>query len=75
MIEREANVRIYSETLANLLGAKVANGKLVRVSAEGFYEVTLATQGGSYTTLLPIATTVIMAARPEPEVQAIEVER
>jgi len=75
MIEREANIRIYSETLANLLGAKVANGKLVRVANEGFYEVTLATQGGNYTTLLPIASTVIMAARPEPEVQTIEVER
>jgi len=75
MIEREANVRIYSETLANLLGAKVANGKLVRVSSDGFYEVTLATQGGSYTTLLPIASTVIMAARPEAENQTIEVER
>ena len=75
MIESEAAVRIYSETLANLLGAKVANGKLVRVSKEGFYEVTLTTQGGNYTTLLPIASTVIMAARPESEVPTLEVER
>jgi len=75
MIEREANVRIYSETLANLLGAKVANGKLVRVSSEGFYEVTLATQGGNYTTLLPIASTVIMVARPDVETETLEVER
>jgi hypothetical protein len=75
MIEREAAVRIYSETLANLLGAKVANGKLVRVSDDGYYEVTLVTQGGSYTTLLPIASTVIMAAQPEPEVPTLEVER
>jgi hypothetical protein len=75
MIEREAAVRIYSETLATLLGAKVANGKLVRVSKDGYYEVTLSTQGGSYTTLLPIASTVIMSAKPEPEVPAIEVER
>ena len=75
MIEREAAVRIYSETLANLLGAKVANGKLVRVSDDGYYEVTLITQGGSYTTLLPIASTVIMAAQPEPEVPALDVER
>jgi hypothetical protein len=76
MIEREAPIRIYSETLANLLGAKVANGKLVRVAKEGFYEVTLATQGGNYTTLLPIGSTVIMSARPEPEVPVMmEVER
>ena len=32
MIEREAPVRIYSEILANTLGAKVAKGKLVRVA-------------------------------------------
>jgi hypothetical protein len=75
MIESEAAVRIYSETLATLLGAKVANGKLVRVSKDGYYEVTLSTQGGSYTTLLPIASTVIMSAKPEPEVPVIEVER
>jgi len=75
MIESEAAIRIYSETLATLLGAKVANGKLIRVSKEGFFEVQLATQGGNYTTLLPIATTVIMAAKPEQEVETIEVER
>jgi hypothetical protein len=75
MIEPLAAVRIYSDTLATLLGAKVANGKLIRVSKEGFYEVTLTTQGGSYTTLLPIASTVIMAAQPEAQVETIEVER
>lgn len=75
MIESEAAIRIYSETLATLLGAKVANGKLVRVSKDGYYEVTLATQGGSYTTLLPIASTVIMAVQPESSAPGIEVER
>ena len=75
MIESQAAVRIYSDTLASLLGAKVANGKLIRVSKDGFYEVTLATQGGNYTTLLPIASTVLMAAQPEPQMQSIEVER
>ena len=76
MIESDAAIRIYSETLATLLGAKVANGKLVRVSKDGFYEVRLATQGGSYTTLLPIATTVLMAAKPEDSsIETIEVER
>ena len=40
MIEREATVKISSELLANLLGgAKVANGRLVRISDEGYYEV------------------------------------
>jgi len=71
MIEREAAIRVYNE----VLGAKGATGKLVRVAPEGFYEVTLAMQGGNYTTLLPVASTVIMAAKPEPEVTPIEVER
>jgi hypothetical protein len=71
MIEREASIRVYNE----VLGAKGATGKLVRVAPEGFYEVTLAMQGGNYTTLLPVASTVIMAAKPESEVTPIEVER
>lgn len=75
MIEREAPIRIYSEILANTLGAKMAKGRLVRVSDEGFYEVLLEASGKNYTTLLPIASTVIMAAEPEEEVGRIEVER
>ncbi|HKZ31285.1 MAG TPA: hypothetical protein VJ648_02890 [Vicinamibacteria bacterium] len=76
MIEREATVKISSELLANLLGgAKAANGRLVRISDDGYYEVILALQGGSYTTLLPIASTVIIATQPEAAVAAIEVER
>jgi len=74
MIEREAPIRIYSEILANTLGAKMAKGRLVRV-AEGFYEILLEASGKNYTTLLPIASTVIMAAEPEEEVGKIEVER
>ena len=76
MIEREATVKISSELLANLLGGvKAANGRLVRISDDGYYEVILALQGGSYTTLLPIASTVIIATQPEAAVAAIEVER
>lgn len=76
MIEREATIKISSDLLGNLLGGtKTVNGRLVRVAPEGFYEVTLALQGGSYTTLLPIGETVIISARPEPEVPPIEVER
>jgi hypothetical protein len=76
MIEREATVKISCDLLANLLGgAKAANGRLVRVADEGFYEVTLALQGGAYTTLLPISQTAIIATRPEQEVPVIDVER
>ena len=41
MIEREAAIKIYNETL----GAKGAKGRLVRVAPEGFYEVTLESRG------------------------------
>ncbi len=76
MIEREATVKISCELLGSLLGgAKTVNGKLVRVAQEGFYEVILALQGGAYTTLLPVSSTVIIATRPEQEVPTIDVER
>lgn len=75
MIEPEAPIRIYSEILANTLGAKLAKGRLVRVTPEGFYEVLLEASGKHYTTLLPVATTVVMAAEPEEEIGKIEVER
>ena len=75
MIEREAAIRIYSEILANTLGAKMAKGRLVRVSPEGFYEVLLEASGRLFTTLLPIAATIVMAAEPEVEAARIDVER
>ncbi len=75
MIEREATVKVTSDLLANLLGGtKTVSGRLVRVAPEGFYEVVVALQGGNYTTLLPIAGTVIIATRPEQEVPSLDVE-
>lgn len=71
MIEREAAIKIYNETL----GAKGAKGRLVRVASEGFYEVLLESGGRMFTTLLPVQSTVILAAEPEEEVASIEVER
>jgi hypothetical protein len=70
MIEREGAIKIYSEAL----GAKGAKGRLVRV-AEGFYEVLIEIQGKLFTGLLPIASTVILAADPEEEIPTLEVER
>jgi hypothetical protein len=75
MIEREAPIHIYSEILVSTLGAKRAKGRLIRVSDDGYYEVLLEASGKNYTTLLPIASTVIMAVEPEEEVGRIEVER
>lgn len=71
MIEREAQIKVYNETL----GAKGSRGRLVRIAPEGFYEVTLESQGKFYTTLLPVSTTVILAAEPEVEVPTLDVER
>jgi len=71
MIEREGAIRIYNETL----GVKGKKGHLVRVSAEGFYEVTIEVEGREHTCLLPISTTVILAAEPEEHVPSLEVER
>jgi hypothetical protein len=70
MIEREAPIRIYNETL----GAKGTKGKLVRV-ADAYYEVMLEISGKNYTSLLPIASTVILAAEPEEEHAQLQVER
>ncbi len=76
MIEKEAAVRIYSEILASSLGAKAAKGRLVRVAPEGYYEVRLESQGKNYTTLLPVASTVLLSADPEEEIPGLpEVER
>ena len=71
MIEREAAIKIYNETL----GTKGARGRLVRVAPEGFYEVIIESGGRNYTGLLPVSSTVIVAAEPEEEVSVIEVER
>ncbi len=71
MIEREAQIKIYNE----VLGAKGAKGRLVRVASEGFFEVLIESQGRHFTSLLPIQSTVILAAEPEVEVPTIDVER
>ena len=71
MIEPEAAIKVYNEAL----GAKGAKARLVRVAAEGYYEVTLESGGKNFTTLLPISTTVILAADAEEEVATLEVER
>jgi hypothetical protein len=71
MIERSSAIKIYNETL----GAKGAKGRMVRVAEEGYYEVIIESAGKYYTSLLPISSTVILAAEAEEEVTTIEVER
>jgi len=71
MIEREEAIKIYNETL----GAKGAKGRLVRIAPEGYYEVIIESGGKNFTSLLPVASTVILAAEAEEEVPPLEVER
>jgi hypothetical protein len=71
MIERESPVKVYSD----ILGAKGARGRLVRVAPEGYYEITIESGGRMFTSLLPIATTVVLAADAIEEIPALEVER
>ena len=71
MIDREDPVKIYNE----ILGAKGAKGRLVRVMAEGYYEVLIESAGRNYSSFLPIQSTVILAAEPEEEVPPLDVER
>jgi hypothetical protein len=71
MIEREAPVKVYSD----VLGAKGARGRLVRVAPEGYYEITLESGGRQYTSLLPIASTVVLAADAIEEIPTLDVER
>jgi hypothetical protein len=71
MIEREAAIKIYSD----VLGAKGAKGRLIRVAPEGYYEVTVESGGRNFEALLPVGSTVILAAEPIEEVATIEVER
>jgi hypothetical protein len=71
MIEREAAVKVYNETL----GAKGAKGRLVRVAEEGYYELLIEASGREFTAYLPLASTVLVAAEAEESVASLEVER
>ena len=76
MIEREGAIFVAIDALAEIIKAKSAKGKLVRVAAEeGFYEIRLTLNGKSHTALLPIATTVVVSATPDGEFASLEVER
>jgi hypothetical protein len=72
MIEREAPIWIYNDKLGVNPPRK---GRLVRVADEGFYEVIIEVQGRQHTALLPIDSSVLIAANPEEQVATFEVER
>jgi hypothetical protein len=75
MIENEAPIFIANDAMAEIIKAKSAKGKMVRISDEGYYEVRLTLNGKQHTAFLPINTTVVVAATPEGEFASIAVER
>ncbi len=75
MIENEAAIFIANDAMAEIIKAKSAKGKMVRVADEGYYEVRLVLNGKNHTAYLPISTTVVVAATPEGEFASIPVER
>lgn len=75
MIESEAAIFIANDAMAEIIKAKSAKGKLVRIADEGFYEVRLTLNGKSHTAFLPISTTVLVAAVPDGEFASIPIER
>jgi len=75
MIESQAAVFIANDVMAEIIKAKTAKGKLVRVADEGYYEVSLTLNGRTHTAFLPIASTVLVAATPDDDFASIPVER
>ena len=75
MIESDAAIFIANDAMAEIIKAKTAKGKMVRISDEGFYEVRLTLNGKNHTAFLPIASTVVVAAVPDGDFASIPVER
>jgi hypothetical protein len=67
-----SKVFVYSGVL-NLSGAA---GTLVAIRPEGCFELRLISQGKPHVVLLPVASTGIVVAEPEPEFEnEVEIER
>jgi len=64
-------IRVYNDAL----GVKGAKGRLLHVKDEGYYEVTLEVKERMFQAYLPVGSTVILAAEPNPETESIPVER
>jgi hypothetical protein len=75
MIDNESAVFIANDAMAEIIKAKSAKGKLVRVHEGGFYEVRLSLNGKNHSAYLPVQTTVLVAASPDGEFASIPIER
>lgn len=71
-MELPAEVRVHNQ----IVGVKGGKATLLRVSAEGYYELNLVMGGNRHRALFPIAETVIIAEEAE-EVSGpgLEIER
>ena len=72
-MEIPAEVRVHNE----LLGLKGAEARLLQIAREGYYELRLNFGNNQHRVLLPVATTVVIAAQPETQTEGVvsEVER
>lgn len=70
-MDPQSHVRVYNEAL----GVKGAKGKLLQIHEAGYFEIALEVKERFYQALLPINTTVLLAAEPIPETESIPVER
>jgi hypothetical protein len=70
-MDLQSQVRVYNDAL----GVKGAKGKLLQIHAEGYYEIALEVKERFHQALLPINSTVLLAAEPIVETDSIVVER
>ena len=70
-MDAQSHVRVYNEAL----GVKGAKGKLLQIHDEGYYEIALEVKDRFYQALVPIQSTVLLAAEPIVETESIEVDR
>jgi hypothetical protein len=70
-MDLESEVWIYNERL----GAQPVKGRLIRVSELGYYELAIRQKDGAFQAYLPVGSTVLVSAKPIPEVESIVVER
>ena len=70
-MDEQSHVRVYNEAL----GVKGAKGKLLQIHSDGYYEIALEVKERLYQALVPINSTVLLAAEPIVETETIAVDR
>ena len=70
-MDLQSQIRVYNDAL----GVKGAKGKLLQIHANGYYEIALEVKERYFEALVPINSTVLLAAEPVVESESIPVER